>query len=165
MYVIINILFNFFQKFNFTFIHFLLSKQIFRKKSRFYSITHKENKFIDREEVLAQSIYKYQPLLQIKDQLIQTIQKDILRKTKALERVFTFLEKVLIHDRIPIISYCWEYGGFNFRYRKKTLQMINQARFKAKQVIIINYLRYENTNLNRDHTIGIFESRCADSTR
>lgn len=119
MYVIINILFNFFQKFNFTLIHFLLSKLIFHEKSRFYSIIHKEKKFIDGEEVLAQSIYKYQPLLQIKYQLIQTIQKEILRKTNELERVFTFLEKVLIHDHNPIIRYCWEYGGFNFRYRKK----------------------------------------------
>lgn len=119
MYVVINILLNSFQKFIFTLIHCLLPKLTPGKRNPLHPKSQNEIKFIDREKVLAQSIYRYQPLLQIKHQLIRTIQKEIFRKKKDLERILNFLEKIVIHDHCPVISYCWEYGGFNFRYRKK----------------------------------------------
>lgn len=112
MYVVISILFNFFQKINFTLIHFVLPKLMLCEKSQLY-------RFVDGEVILIQSIYKHQPLLQLRQLLIRVIQRDFLTKKKILNRLLSFFEIPVICQHPLIIGSCWEYGGFNFRYRKK----------------------------------------------
>lgn len=119
MYVVISILFNFFQKINFTLIHFLLPQLILHNKSQLHKVIIKEDVFIDHNIILIQSICKNQLLLQLRYLLIRIIQKDIQKKKKFFDQLLSCFEASLVSEQPLIIGTCWEYGGFNFRYRKK----------------------------------------------
>lgn len=112
MYVVITILFNLFQKINFTLIHFVFPKLILQENREVC-------KFVDIEVILNENIYKHQPLLQLRQLLIQVIQKEFLNKKNILERLLSFFEIPIISESPFIIGTCWEYTGLNFRYRKK----------------------------------------------